>query len=228
MDCRTIRGVRHPLITTALRAAAALIAAYASVAAADDSTISTSSVSTAATPPATFIVPNWHAHAQMTTDWCWAASAQSIMHTLGGDVEQCAQANRAFPQAAPRPECCSTPTPNACINPAWPDFGFFGFSATPHDGPLTFEEIKREIGLNHRPFAFTWNWDGADTAHMMVAFGYRDFPGSQVVIIFDPLPPNVGQVKTISYAEYREVPGDHSHSLDYYAIRPATTTAAQP
>lgn len=199
------------MITQALNKSAALVAVLIvstcwEVANADDQ----------ATPLPNRVLLNARLHPQETTDWCWAASAQSIMHTIHGNVRQCVQAQHALPLVTAN--CCKTPTATACIEPAWPDFGHFGYAARRILGPLTFEQIQDQIARKRTPFAFTWDWANGG-AHMMIVYGYQIRDGVKSVVIFDPLPPGDGQTRTITYDEYVEVPGDHTHSIDYVDVR---------
>jgi hypothetical protein len=54
---------------------------------------------------------------QKTSMWCWAASGEMCMDFLGGNVEQCDEANKEFS----RTDCCNNPTPGDCINGGWPE-----------------------------------------------------------------------------------------------------------
>jgi hypothetical protein len=127
-------------------------------------------------------------HGQETSEWCWAASAQTIMDTIGtsSDIRQCTQAIQEFkPNVG---NCCTNYNAHGCVRGGWPEFQDFGFNSTWADnGGLSFAQIEEQIAARHTPFAFTWNWVGGN-AHMQVAYGYKVQNGQESVLIFNPLP----------------------------------------
>jgi hypothetical protein len=166
---------------------------------------------------------------QETENWCWAASAETIMQKVDHDVAQCKQATDTFVPGTPG-YCCAHPEDDSCDKPAWPSFEPYGFVATQRPGPLSFDEIKKEIAINKRPFAFTWNWIQKGKvvgAHMMVVVGYRTVNGTQWVYRMDPL---TGDKDWITYENYVGQPGDHSHSRDYYlvSLKPQASPVPRP
>src|SRR5262249_45338267 len=57
--------------------------------------------------------------AQELENWCWAASGQMVMKTMGEDVSQCSQANDRFHLA----NCCpSQSAADGCDQGGWPEF----------------------------------------------------------------------------------------------------------
>jgi hypothetical protein len=180
--------------------------------------------------PSSFKVANLKLHGQETEDWCWAASAQSIMESLGAtrDVRQCVQAQNLFANGG-RPNCCKDPVDTRCAQPAWPEFGSYGFSVslTKDGAALSWDEVRIQTAKKKKPFAFTWNWSEGG-AHMMVAYGYEIRGGVQSVNIFNPLPLSKGYTDTIPYDVYVDLPGDHYHSRDYYDVSPNIDTTEVP
>jgi len=171
-------------------------------------------------------------HPQETSEWCWAASGQMIMHYLGNNVSQCTQANNRFN----RTDCCTIdlcPSPTEppqynsadnCINcacPGWPEFGKYDFTFKTKEGPLTWsqlrEQISNESDCKKKPFAFSWGWPGGG-GHMMVAKGYLTLEGTNYVTILDPWAPCSGDERIITYDAYSADPGHHTHWRDYYDI----------
>jgi len=150
---------------------------------------------------------------QKTSMWCWAASGEMCMDFLGGNVEQCDEANKEFS----RTDCCNNPTPGDCINGGWPEFEKYNFTATrTSDAALTWDQIKSQIYCSKKPIAFSWHWTGGG-GHMMVIIGYTELEGQQWVLINDPWAPNEGDARFITYSEY--VSGsDHTHWDDFYNI----------
>lgn len=151
--------------------------------------------------------------AQETSMWCWAASGQMVMNSLGTNVSQCDEANKRFN----RTDCCNNPVPNACINGGWPEFEKYGFSfKTTSDAPLSWSDIKKQIYCEKKPFTFSWHWNGGG-GHMMVLIGYVTIDGVNYVTINDPLPPNIGDQRVITYDAYISGSG-YTHWNDYYDV----------
>lgn len=148
---------------------------------------------------------------QQTSMWCWAASGEMVMSYLGGMVSQCEQANQRFG----RTDCCDSPTPSACINGGWPEFGKYGFTYNV-GGALSWTALKEQIDSRRTPFAFSWKWDG-DGGHMMVVTGYKVINRQNWVSISDPWSPNYGSQRDILYADYVDGTG-YSHWYDYYNV----------
>jgi hypothetical protein len=158
---------------------------------------------------------------QQTRLWCWAASAQMIMTHLGGTTpSQCEQANHYLF----KDRCCTSPTPDACVNGGWPEFAYYGYTSvrrTPPSGTggtaLTWDELRQQID-NNMPVAFSWHKKSGG-GHMMTAIGYTSLNNINHVIIHDPWPVGFGDTRPIPYDVY--VNGedyDHEHWFDYYNI----------
>ena len=150
---------------------------------------------------------------QKTGMWCWAASGEMCMEFLGTNVDQCDEANKRFG----RSDCCNNPVPTGCVNGGWPEFDKYGFtSAITSNAALSWEDLKKQIYCQKKPFAFSWHWTGGG-GHMMVVVGYAVLNNVNYVSINDPWAPNVGNQRFITYDEY--VSGsDHTHWNDYYNI----------
>jgi hypothetical protein len=171
-------------------------------------------------------------HPQETVNWCWAASGQMVMDYLGTSPSQCTQANNRFG----RTDCCNIdlcPPPTeppvyvnaictGCVCGGWPEFSKYGFTSKhTTDAPLSWTNLKKQVSTNKyckkRPYCFTWHWDGGG-GHMMVVKGYLTQNGTRYVRILNPGPPCVGDEDTITYEEYVEHPGHHTHWDDYYDV----------
>lgn len=150
---------------------------------------------------------------QETSMWCWAASGEMVMDFLGTNVSQCDEANKRFS----RTDCCNSPTPNACINGGWPEFGKYGFTfKTTSNAPLSWDATKKQIYCEKKPFAFSWHWNGGG-GHMMTLIGYVTVANVNYVVINDPWAPNVGDQRIITYAAYVSGTG-YTHWDDYYDV----------
>ncbi len=163
-------------------------------------------------------------HPQETGMWCWAASGQMVMDYLGHGVAQCTQANNRFG----RSDCCNIalcPNPtgsHACVTGGWPEFGKYGFTFTRTSSTaLTWDQVRNDVSsgssCGHKPFAFTWAWIGGG-GHMMVAVGYQTQSGVNWVEVLDPWAPCVGDRYWITYDEYVQRAGDHTHWDDFYNV----------
>jgi papain like cysteine protease AvrRpt2 len=151
---------------------------------------------------------------QQTSMWCWAASGQMVMEFLGTAVTQCDEANKRFGYS----NCCNVPTPGQCVQGGWPEFNKYGFTfKTTSNAALSWAQVKDQIFCKKKPFAFSWHWNGGG-GHMMVLKSYLHTPGfAEQVIINDPWPPNVGDVKVLTYQAYVSGPG-YTHWNDYYDV----------
>jgi hypothetical protein len=152
--------------------------------------------------------------------WCWAASGQMIMSFLAGsNITQCQEASNYFGNSS----CCNSPTPDACVNGAWPQFDQYGFSfqRTAQQGtggvPLTWDELRQEIDAG-RPVAFSYHFLSGG-GHMMVARGYQVMSGKNYVMVNDPWPPNVGAQYPVQYETWAAGPSGDEHWFDFYNIR---------
>ena len=150
---------------------------------------------------------------QETDMWCWAASGRMVMEFLGVPVTQCRQANERFG----RNDCCNQPVPGGCVMGGWPEFTKynFGFQKT-SSAPLSWNTTREQISCKHRPFAFSWAWNGGG-GHMMVVIGYATVNGANYVTINDPWAPNVGDQRIITYDAYSMGNG-YTHWDDYYDV----------
>ena len=146
------------------------------------------------------------------------------MNYLGNAaVSQCQEATD-YPFVPPQ----TSPTTDWCVSPpdtwgftGWPQFGRYGFNATQtsYGAAISWEQLKTEID-NNRPVAFVWAWHGGG-GHMMVAVGYETIDGVNKVIINDPSPPNVGNRRSIPYADFVEgtYQGEaYTHWCDFYGV----------
>ena len=151
---------------------------------------------------------------QQTDMWCWAASGEMIMSYEGTNVAQCAQANWRFGMN----DCCDNPTPGACVQGGWPDFGHWGFNSqtTSWGVALSFADLTAQMNSG-QPVAFSWGWAGGG-GHMMVAGGVDT--DTNFVFVDDPWPPDTGDQRWISYTNYVSQPGVYTHWIDYYNITP--------
>jgi hypothetical protein len=152
---------------------------------------------------------------QETGMWCWATVLDMVATFYDVDVEQCAEANHRFG----RNDCCTDPTPAACIVGGWPDYDEYGFNSnyTNWNVALTFAQIKTETDAG-RPINFSWGWTGGG-GHIMVGRGYID-GDTEWVFVRDPWPVDVGESKLIKYIHFVERAGQYEHWSDYYNLAP--------
>ena len=161
-------------------------------------------------------------HPQETQMWCGAAAGQMVMDYLGHDVSQCKQANDRFESTDCACSQCGATTPvnPACIKGWFPEFKRYGFdSKRKYDEALEWDEVTSELSKNcgNTPFVFSWHWLGG-SGHVMVATGYNTVDGVNKIEILNPWTPCDGDAEIITYDEYVERPGDHTHWDDIYAI----------
>ena len=155
---------------------------------------------------------------QQTNMWCWAASGQMTMEYLGRSVSQCVQANNRFG----RSDCCTSPTPNACVEGGWPEYDKYNFSFTrTSNTALSWNQVRQELAdspqCGRRAFAFSWHWPGGG-GHMMVAIGYKTEDNVNYVEVNDPWSPDVGDHRFMTYDFYVTAAGDHTHWDDFHNL----------
>jgi hypothetical protein len=147
-----------------------------------------------------------------------------IMTYLGnGGVSQCQEATDypfVPPQTVPPTDWCASP-PDTLGFTGWPQFGRYGFTAiqTSYGAAITWAQLVTEIDSD-RPVAFVWAWQHGG-GHMMVAIGYETVDNVNKVVINDPSPPNVGNRRSIRYADFVEgsYNGEpYTHWCDFYGI----------
>jgi hypothetical protein len=187
----------------------------------------------ACSAPASAYVKNINLYRQKAANWCWAASGEMAMQSKGRDVQQCQQAADEF-----RTDCCC-PDPAAtncgkyatlaCNQGGWPQFEKYQF-AERHTcrRAIPWEQLKEQIACKNSPVVFSWLWGETDyrppddtactqggTGHMMVARGYTEGNGEQLVFVYDP---GGTYTQSIPYSEYAGNDVDHHHWNDYYDI----------
>jgi Papain-like cysteine protease AvrRpt2 len=152
-------------------------------------------------------------NSQELNNWCWAASGQMVMKSLGQDVSQCSQANDEFQLTS----CCpSAVAGDDCDQSGWPEFAKHQIRFQRTSGtPLSFVELQKQIACRKRPVAFSWRWVGGG-GHMMVAIGYAVIDGTRYVEVNDPWKPNRGSHYFITYEEYSDAPNNHKHWDDFF------------
>jgi hypothetical protein len=178
---------------------------------------------------------------QETANWCWAASGRMIMEFLGHNVAECTEANTYFS----RSDCCKItlcPNPAAptydsagnCIGCAcggWPQFDKFGFTfSRTSSAALSWNQLVSQI-QSGKPVAFSWRWVCSKPpcgGHMLVARGIQTVNGSNYVEILDPEPVCTGGTRTITYDEYVQRSGDHTHWDDFYNITASSAPPKKP
>jgi hypothetical protein len=187
-------------------------------------------VGAACTPPASYEL-SVNLFPQKASNWCWAASSEMAMQSLGKEVEQCQQANNAFSADC----CCAPGTANcgksrsiSCNKPWWPELEKYQFSER-HTcrQAISWDELKSQIACKKTPVLFSWLFGRTDNrptndvdcvlggkGHMMVVKGYSEANGEQIVVVNDPLQ----RVKRVTYGDYSGTSDDHHHWNDYYDI----------
>ncbi len=167
---------------------------------------------------------------QMSSDWCWAASAEMAMESLHADeddVRQRIQAGRGYlPPDMCKSDVCTAPsggsTAPSCKFGGFPQFYKYNFLAdvTPDFRPLEWQELWREFQCE-RPVVFARenveNGRRNGSGHMVVAASAAIVDGSAWIAIKDPAPQCFGSERAETYDEYR---GDATmaHWIDYFHL----------
>ncbi len=155
----------------------------------------------------------------------------------GGRIRQCEQARAAFgnptgttassPKGIPN-NCCDDDgvlVPGSDCDRQWyPQFDKWGFDAVlRNEDPLSWDELTNEINEG-RPFLFSWA-ETPPVNHMMVAIGYHEDLGDQMVFYIDPLKDPVTDSSMARFDQYNGTSnedGEYQHRDDYFWIQPST------
>jgi len=141
---------------------------------------------------------------QEQTEWCWAAVAVSVEKFFDKDskLKQCKVANKLFHKQ--NNECCEDP--DTYNDPEELEIALQKIHKWRNtlSGPLTFEQVQREID-NNRPVCvgITWYSGGG---HFVVVRGYRLLAsGAQQLYVADPEnPSNLVDFNEFTVAYYGE------------------------
>jgi hypothetical protein len=134
---------------------------------------------------------------QKTSKWCWAASAQMILRSLGfASVEQChvASVKRNVGSIVPNPfNCCSDLGPvvcnSACVEPDVRRIYQQGWDVqcTPVSGAVSFEDLNDQVNTLRKPVEIGIAWNGGGK-HLLVVHGcYVNENDEGVVYVSDPI-----------------------------------------
>ena len=162
---------------------------------------------------------------------CWATSAEMIMEFVGAiRVHQCQQASRPFTFY----NCCDsadllTRDPD-CDSPDLPEFGRWGYAYhRQFPNSLSWPLVMAEID-GGRPFAFSRRRAGINIqiSHMMVAIGYNEGGGQQVLFCLNPRAFGTTDQMLVPFGDYAGNPSNTStpnpsgyiHEYDYFGIEP--------
>jgi len=130
-------------------------------------------------------VLNFNMEAQLKSNWCWAATANSVSHFYAVLLNPWSQCKIA--SAEQGLSCCNTPTPAGCNVPWYLDkaldrtYNYVSFSS----GTMTWDAVKAEIdkGLVVGT-RIGWNNGGG---HFMVIYGVSRIGATQYFYIDDPI-----------------------------------------
>jgi hypothetical protein len=154
--------------------------------------------------------------------WCWAACGEMVMEKIKDtSITQCDEAEKRFRLR----NCCDNfPRPDECINGGIPEFEEYGFLAdSTQNQPLSWEDLKKQIDCQKKPFVATWQWIYPDGrlqggGHMMVISGYKRQNNIKYVYILNPDFDDTLHARWKPYSMY--VSGlNYVHWNDYYNIR---------
>jgi hypothetical protein len=153
---------------------------------------------------------------QEKTNWCWAASMQSILAVYGTSVSQCDEANWLLSSN----KCCNA---GACDTTANGQrqldvLNHWGLAGTLVPTTLTWEQLKTEIDAG-RPVNIGFSWCSGG-GHSLVIYGFSEVDGTPVTHNVGYMDPWFGEGYTV--AEYDWVvggcPGDHTWYRTIYNI----------
>jgi hypothetical protein len=124
---------------------------------------------------------------QQQTQWCWAASAQMVMHFYGDNsITQCDLANWLFDQSS----CCVTASSSDCnqgceIRDIKQVYKEWGIQSTRKSTSVSFAKLREEINAG-RPVEIVFEWEGGG-GHAAIIRGYRQDEDGNYLLVNDPL-----------------------------------------
>jgi hypothetical protein len=123
---------------------------------------------------------------QEQRNWCWAASAQMILHYYGSmSLRQCDLANWAFGVGG----CCNAPSSSLCDQPISDAkisqlFSAYGLQSSYTAGTVPSGVLQFEIDLN-RPVQVAYSWTGGG-GHVAVVIGWDTNATGTFLRVNDP------------------------------------------
>jgi hypothetical protein len=179
----------------------------------DKSTVEQLTIEADPDAPARFTLPV-KLQGQKTEAWCFAASTQMILNYNGTRVSQ----GELLNVFTGRKDCGQVPTPGPCITGGGEPqlFDHFHYTLEFRHGPLTPEEIVREIYTRRQPFNFGWDLKGGGS-HSLVAIGYAKVKGGFLVEVLDPSPVGSGAHYFCTYQQWLE-DGGHVYQDSIFNI----------
>jgi hypothetical protein len=122
--------------------------------------------------------------AQTQSNWCWAATANSVSHFYWffSSWTQCRIANGELGHS----DCCNSPVPSTCNVPWYLDKALTRTkNYVSITGQVSFQQVRDEIDAG-RPVGARIGWNGGG-GHFMVIYGYSIFLGVEYFDIDDPI-----------------------------------------
>ena len=138
------------------------------------------------TPPTlnTKLLPVVHKFSRRS-EWCWAASAQMVLHYYSRNVSQCSLANSLFGRRI----CCLPFLSFMCNLPCliskvdWL-YKSFGINSSYNGNPISFPAIQSEINANQPiEVGFSWSKGGG---HVAIIRGWEQDNKGEWIRINDP------------------------------------------
>jgi Papain-like cysteine protease AvrRpt2 len=147
---------------------------------------------------------------QMESNWCWAATTQSIYNYLTNGINaswaQCTYVNVVLG----RSDCCNASQP--CNQGQWEyiPLNHFGikFNRVPNT-PELWEGLVQQLS-NNSPVIADYYTPDESVGHSEFAEGMYAFQGTQYVEKWNPLPVGVGTRETTAYPQFVAPPGLHT------------------
>lgn len=142
---------------------------------------------------------------QMDSNWCWAASGQSVYNYLSNGVnldwQQCSLVNGVLG----RSDCCNASRP--CNQPGLETdmLSYLGVRYAEIPGAESWESLLANLSLNSPVLPAYFPSSGV--GHSEVVEGAYAYAGAQYVERWNPEPVGVGTWETVSYVDFVSPPG---------------------
>lgn len=156
------------------------------------------------------VVVNVPSKTQLESNWCWAATSQSILEFYSHRHMQCTIVNWARAQNEwGSADCCDNPSSSKCnkTNTLHGDDGsvdeillHYGVDSDYDGSPLSYDEVVTQINTG-RPFLMRWGWTSGG-GHALIGYGYY---GSNMYY----MNPSAGKGYTISKYSWVVSSSDH-------------------
>ena len=138
-------------------------------------------------------------YAQTESEWCWAASTETISRMMGAQKSQCKMASR-FIKGQPGEFCCNAANgaSAACNQPYYLDKALDHYKMLDHVYENQISQLNIIQDLRRRyPVGVRIGWDGGG-GHFLVLYGATYVGKNQTISLWNPLPIGKGDKQIVA------------------------------